>query len=118
MTRRQPVWVIMLLLAALFLSFPAQAAGNVRVYIPDSALPLSLPQMPEAPLIVAHGTAEDGDYEIVFSAPVEEGQQVGTLRVRLGEETVAELPILAAASVPRIGFWGIFRKLAGSLVGL
>ena len=38
--------------------------------------------------------------------------------VRLGEETVAEVPILAAASVPRIGFWGLFRKLAGSLVGL
>ena len=49
---------------------------------------------------------------------MEEGQQVGTLRVRLGEETVAEVPILAAAPVPRIGFWGIFRKLAGSLVGL
>ena len=54
----------------------------------------------------------------LLSAPVEEGQQVGTLRVRLGEETVAEVPILAAAPVPRIGFWGIFRKLAGSLVGL
>ena len=54
----------------------------------------------------------------LLSAPVAEGQQVGTLTVRLGEQTVAELPILAAASVPRIGFWGIFRKLAGSLAGL
>ena len=54
----------------------------------------------------------------LLSAPVEEGQQVGTLQVRLGEETAAEVPILAAASVPRIGFWGLFRKLAGSLMGL
>ncbi len=54
----------------------------------------------------------------LLSAPVAEGQQVGTLTVRLGEQTVAELPILAAEAVPRIGFWGIFRKLAGSLVGL
>ena len=54
----------------------------------------------------------------LLSAPVAEGQQVGSLLVRLGEETVAEVPILAAASVPRIGFWGLFRKLAGSLVGL
>ena len=54
----------------------------------------------------------------LLSAPVEEGQQVGSLQVRLGEETLAEVPILAAASVARIGFWGLFRKLAGSLVGL
>jgi D-alanyl-D-alanine carboxypeptidase (penicillin-binding protein 5/6) len=54
----------------------------------------------------------------LLSAPVREGQQVGTLTVRLGGETVAEIPILAAGEVPRIGFWGIFKKLAGSLIGL
>ena len=54
----------------------------------------------------------------LIAAPVEEGQRLGTLTVTLAGETVAELPILAAESVPRIGFWGIFKKLAGSLVGL
>lgn len=54
----------------------------------------------------------------LLSAPVQEGQEVGTLTVRLGDETVARVPILAAEEVPRIGFWGIFRKLAGSLAGL
>ena len=54
----------------------------------------------------------------LLAAPVQEGQQVGTLTVRLAGETLAELPILAAEEVPRIGFWGLFRKLAGSLVGL
>ena len=54
----------------------------------------------------------------LLSAPVREGQQVGTLTVRLAGETVAEVPILAAGEVPRIGFWGLFRKLAGSLAGL
>ena len=54
----------------------------------------------------------------LLSAPVREGDPVGTLTVRLGGETVAEVPILAAGDVPRIGFWGILRKLAGSLVGL
>ena len=54
----------------------------------------------------------------LLSAPVREGQQVGTLTVRLGGETVAEIPVLAAGEVPRIGFWGIFKKLAGSLIGL
>ena len=54
----------------------------------------------------------------LLSAPVEAGQQVGTLTVTLAGETVAEVPILAAESVGRIGFWGIFKKLAGSLIGL
>ena len=54
----------------------------------------------------------------LLSAPVAKGQQVGTLTVTLGGETVAEVPILAGASVPRIGFWGLFKKLAGSLIGL
>ena len=54
----------------------------------------------------------------LLAAPVREGQQVGSLTVRLAGETIAELPILAAGEVPRIGFWGIFKKLAGSLIGL
>ena len=54
----------------------------------------------------------------LLSAPVAKGQQVGTLTVTLGGETVAEVPILAGASVARIGFWGLFKKLAGSLIGL
>ncbi len=52
------------------------------------------------------------------AAPIRAGQELGTLTVRLGGETVAEVPILAAQEVPRIGFWGILGKLAGSLVGL
>lgn len=51
-------------------------------------------------------------------APVEEGTRLGTLRVTLGGETVAEVPVLAAESVPRVGFGGLALRLAGSLVGL
>ena len=35
-----------------------------------------------------------------------------------GGEKVAECPIVAAEDVERIGFFGIFGRLAGSLVGL
>ena len=112
LTRRQPVWMIMLLLAALFLSFPAQAAGNVRVYIPDSALPLSLPQMPEAPLILEHGTAEDGGYEIVFSAPVEE---VFLLEGGRDEEMALSEDGLTARCAAVSGKPGGFIARAGSL---
>ncbi len=54
----------------------------------------------------------------LLSAPLEEGQQVGSLTVRLGEEILAELPVCCAGSVARIGYWGLFRKLAAGLVGL
>ena len=51
-------------------------------------------------------------------APVEEGTRLGTLRVTLAGETIAEVPVLAAESVPRVGFGGLALRLAGSLVGL
>ena len=53
-----------------------------------------------------------------LAAPVRAGEKVGTLRVMLGDETLAQLPVLAAEDVPRIGFWGVLVKLAGNLVGL
>ena len=51
-------------------------------------------------------------------APVEEGARLGSLRVTVGGETLAEVPVIAAESVPRIGFGGLALRLAGSLVGL
>ena len=51
-------------------------------------------------------------------APVQEGDRLGTLHVRLGGETVAELPLLAGQTVPRLGFGGILALLAGRLLGL
>ena len=53
----------------------------------------------------------------LLSAPLKEGQPVGTLTVTLGKDSV-EIPLLCDAEVPRIGFWGLLKKLAGSMVGL
>ena len=51
------------------------------------------------------------------AAPVEAGERLGTLRVTLGEDTVAELPVTAAEEVPRPGFLGLLGRLAGGLLG-
>ena len=51
-------------------------------------------------------------------APAERGQVLGTLQVRLGEELLAELPVTAAETVPRLDFWLIFARLAASLAGI
>ena len=78
--------------------------------------------------------AEGGDYALVprsgaqpeysvslparVEAPVAEGQKLGTLTVRMGGETVAELPLRAAEAVPRLGFGALLVLLAGRLAGL
>jgi D-alanyl-D-alanine carboxypeptidase (penicillin-binding protein 5/6) len=37
---------------------------------------------------------------------VREGQRIGTLRIRLGEQLLAERPVLAQATVDEAGFMG------------
>ena len=96
---------------------------------PLPELPVEMGQLASVPLrcggdawALAPKGAAAAEYDLnlpeLIPAPVTAGQQVGTLTVRLAGETVAELPILADGEVPRIGFWGIFKKLAGSLIGL
>ena len=84
----------------------------------DSA-PLRLEGAPAA--LVPKGSAKP-EYALelpdrVF-APVEAGQQLGTLTVRLGDETLAVLPVTAAEAVPKIGLFPLFTRLLGSLLGL
>lgn len=71
--------------------------------------------------LVKRGSGE-AEYSLELSgsvrAPVKAGTQLGTLYVRLGGNTAAEVPLLAAEDVARIGFFGVFTLLAGSLFGL
>ena len=53
-----------------------------------------------------------------ITAPVSEGEVMGEMIVTRSAEELARLPLLAAESVERIGFSGIFLKLLGSLAGL
>ena len=45
------------------------------------------------------------------AAPVEAGDRLGTLTVTAGEETAAEIPILAGETVPRVTFSQMLRRL-------
>ncbi len=51
-------------------------------------------------------------------APVEAGQQLGTLRVTAGEELVAELPLTAAEAVPAQELGQLFWQLLGRFLGM
>ena len=52
------------------------------------------------------------------SAPVQKGDKLGEMIVSIGGEAVENVPLLAAKNVPRIGFFGIFKRLAGSLFAI
>lgn len=51
-------------------------------------------------------------------APVSEGRKLGELVVSLAGREVARVPICAGETVERVGFGGIFLRLAKSLLGL
>ncbi|MFM8548313.1 MAG: D-alanyl-D-alanine carboxypeptidase family protein [Betaproteobacteria bacterium] len=61
-------------------------------------------------ITVARGQAEKvrGEVERVepLVAPIREGQRIGTLRVKLGEQVLAERAVLAAATVDEAGWFG------------
>ena len=44
-------------------------------------------------------------------APVEAGQQIGTLKIMSGEEVLAELPLTAVESVEKVTWWDVFLRL-------
>lgn len=44
-------------------------------------------------------------------APVKAGQNIGTISYRLDNEVIGTVPIRAAESIERIGFFGLFSKL-------
>ena len=47
----------------------------------------------------------------VLTAPVAEGQQVGTLTVRSGQEILSQIPLTAREAVERLTYWQIFTKI-------
>ena len=63
----------------------------------------------------------DMSYDISLSegvtAPVAQGQTLGTMTVRSGDTVLAEIQIVAGESVERLSFWTVYGRLLGSLIG-
>ena len=49
-------------------------------------------------------------------APVSQGQRLGTMTVRSGEQILAQIPMVAATSVPRLTWGQIFARILGYIV--
>ena len=46
-----------------------------------------------------------------LTAPISKGQKVGTLTVRVGEQVLSQVPMVARETVPRLTWWDIFLQL-------
>ena len=49
--------------------------------------------------------------EEIVSAPVSQGQRLGTLTVKAGEQVLSQIPLVAAEGVERLGFWDLFGRV-------
>ena len=49
------------------------------------------------------------------AAPVSQGQRLGTLTVKAGEQVIAQIPLVAETTVPRLTYWQIFGQLLRKL---
>ena len=45
------------------------------------------------------------------TAPVSKGQRLGTLTVKVGEQTVKQVPLVARESVERLTWWDLFLQV-------
>ena len=67
-------------------------------------------------------TGAEPEYELTLpervAAPVAAGARLGTLWVSVGGELLREVPVVAAEDVARLGYFGLWGKLALSLFGV
>lgn len=56
--------------------------------------------------------------ESAVPAPVHAGDRLGVMTVSIGGTAVAEVPVVAADDVPRLGFLGLAGLLGGRMLGL
>ena len=49
--------------------------------------------------------------EETLTAPISKGQKVGTLTVRVGEQVLSQVPMVAQDAVPRLTWWDLFVQI-------
>ena len=73
----------------------------------------------EPMILVKKDLGSDLNFEVdlpeEISAPVEKGQQIGTIRVSSRTELIRELPLTAGEEVASIGYWALLRSFFSSL---
>ena len=84
----------------------------------EETVPLMLPEEGRQVLVKktqVSGLTQEVSLPDAVNAPVQRGQQIGTLTVRDGETVVLELPVLAAETVEKLTWWEMYRRMLGQL---
>ena len=55
------------------------------------------------------------DREELVTAPISQGQRLGTMTVKVGQQVLTEIPMVAQEPVPRLTFWQIFSQIFRTL---
>ena len=102
--------------------FAAYALADIRPPEPLTPIPVKLGSAESVTPAIQGSTSllteksKAGDLAVEvqlepeLTAPVQVGQQIGTLTVTSGGETLATLPLTAEQTVERLGYWDIFVK--------
>ena len=73
------------------------------------------------PLLIDKGQKNSVTYhtelETQVTAPVSRGQRLGTLTVKVGQQVLTQIPLVAQSPVPRLTFGQIFKKLLRAMSG-
>ena len=95
---------------------PEEAAVPIRLGAESELVPVPADG---APILIEKARRGEirQETELVpeLDAPIEEGEQLGTLRVYAGDEEIASMPLVAPHAVERLGFWAIARRMLGAI---
>ena len=96
------------------LVMPEAESGTVPVKLGDSSRITAVPAE-EVRLLVEKGKKQQVQTQILLeesvTAPVSQGQKLGTMTVRLGDQILAQVPMVAQTGISRLSWWDIFVQL-------
>ena len=93
---------------------PENTGGSVKIKLGTADSVKAVPAE-TAQLLVDKAQVNQVQIETVLEeevpAPVSKGQRLGTLTVKVGEQTVKQIPLVAEDAVPRLSWWDIFLQV-------
>ena len=98
--------------------------ATVRPELPtDNSIPVKLGTQKyiaaipgeDVQLLIDKGQKDQVNIQVALeeslTAPISKGQKVGTLTVRVGEQVLKQVPMVASSAVPRLTFWELFLQV-------
>lgn len=93
---------------------PETQAGSVPVKLGTADSVAAVPKE-DVRLVVDKGQRDKVVIETVLeeslTAPVSKGQRIGTVTVKVGDQVLQQIPMLAQDAVPRMGWWQLFLRM-------